>query len=335
MLAALILLTLSATAAPQAPAAPQCLPAGDGFLAMRLRGSIEEDVRWTEPALTCTGMSRPDGRGMRLRFAAARGGAELAVVFAAPELGIGASGRSVPVNVTLLDGAGERIYGTQGDSRCVLDEVEQQLLEGPDLPARSYRVTARGFCVAPARAMDGDGSVLLTRFDFAGLVTWSEEGPASDPTPAKDPFPSLSQAEVEVTTASGTHQFRVWIAADDRSRSRGLMYVRELPADRGMLFLFPVPQPASFWMKDTYVPLDLVFIDATGRVLNIGRDARPFSLVPITSDGPVIAVLEVQAGTAERIDLVPGDRIRLPTLRTTSQAEETPPVARPTGIRAH
>lgn len=158
---------------------------------------------------------------------------------------------------------------------------------------------------------------------------------ANTPTPSKDPFPSLPQAEVEVTTESGTHRFRVWIAADDRSRTRGLMYVRELPADRGMLFLFPVPQPASFWMKDTYVPLDLVFIDPTGRVLNIARDARPFSLVPITSDGPVIAVLEVQAGTAARIGLVPGDRIRLPTLRTTSVTEGNAPVAGPAGILVH
>ena len=101
---------------------------------MRLRGSIEEDVHWTEPALECTGMSRPDGRGLRVRFAGALAGGELAVVFAAPELGVGASGHGVPVNVTLLDGAGERIYGTQGDSRCQFDEVEQQPLEDGALP---------------------------------------------------------------------------------------------------------------------------------------------------------------------------------------------------------
>jgi hypothetical protein len=176
MLAALLLLTLGTTpegAMDTAPA-PRCLPDQGGFLAMRLRGSIEEDLRWTEPALACTGMSRPDGQGLRLRFAAQHGDGELAVVFAAPQLGIGASGRGVPVNVTLLDGAGEHIYGTQGDSRCVFDAVEQQPIEGPNLPPRSYRVTARGFCVAPARALDGEGSVLLTRFDFAGRVTFQE-----------------------------------------------------------------------------------------------------------------------------------------------------------------
>jgi hypothetical protein len=188
MLAAM-LLTLGTTpaAAIESPPALRCLPDRAGFLEMRLRGSIEEDVRWTEPLLACTGMSRPDGRGFRLRFAADRDGGELAVVFAAPELGIGASGRGVPVNVTLLDGAGERIYGTQGDSRCVFDEVEQQPIEDPDLPARSYRVAARGFCVAPARALDGDGSVLLTRFDFAGLVSWAVDDTGPAPVAAPSP----------------------------------------------------------------------------------------------------------------------------------------------------
>ena len=154
----------------------RCLPDRDGFISMRLRGSIEQDVHWTEPALECTGMSRPDGRGLRVRFAGAFAGGELAVVFAAPELGIGRSARSVPVNVTLLDGSGERIYGTQGDNRCEFDTVEQHPIDGGTLPGRSFRISARGFCVAPARALDGEGSVLLTRFDFVGRVTANDDG---------------------------------------------------------------------------------------------------------------------------------------------------------------
>jgi hypothetical protein len=177
MIAALLSLLLGTTPGAAAPAATaKCLPGGDGYLAMRLRGNIEDDIHWSGPALSCTGMSRPDGRGLRLRFAGARDSGELAVVFAAPELGIGASGRNVPVNVTLLDGAGERIYGTQGDDRCLLDHVEQQALADPGLPPGSYRVTARGFCIAPARALDGAGSVLLTRFDFIGVVSRGDGG---------------------------------------------------------------------------------------------------------------------------------------------------------------
>jgi hypothetical protein len=185
--AILLLLAQQPIASPLTPETPiaRCLPGQEGFLSMRLRGSIEADVSWREPELGCTGMSRPDGRGLRMRFAGPlAGGSELVVVFAAPELGRGASDRGVPVNVTLLDAGGERIYGTQGDSRCVLDEVEQEAIGDPSYPPQSFRVSARGFCVAPARAVDGVGSVLLTRFDFAGLVTFREDEGAPVPNAA-------------------------------------------------------------------------------------------------------------------------------------------------------
>lgn len=176
----LLLTTAPSAADASTPTADRCLPGDTGFLAMRLRGSIEAEIRWQEPELDCTGMSRPDGRGLRLRFAGPRDGGELAVVFAAPELAMGVSARGVPVNVTLLDEAGQRIYGTQGERLCEFDEVEQQLITDAGLPPRSYRVSARGFCTAPARAVDGDGAVLLTRFDFAGLVVYrDDEGPAT------------------------------------------------------------------------------------------------------------------------------------------------------------
>lgn len=136
-----------------------------------------------------------------------------------------------------------------------------------------------------------------------------------DRTPAI--FPSLRQAKIHVMTATGAYDFSVWIAADPKSRERGLMYVREMPADRGMLFLFEFPQPAAFWMKNTYLPLDLVFIAEDGRVLNVAERAAPFSLDPIESDGDALAVLEIIGGTARRIGLKAGDRVILPTLRTT------------------
>jgi hypothetical protein len=181
MTTALLLLLLGTEAATAESPAIRCLPERDGFISMRLRGSIEEELDWTEPELECSGMSRPDGKGLRLRFAGTRAGGDFAVVFAAPGLGIGASGQAVPVNVTVLDGAGERIYGTQGASHCILDDVEQLPVAHPALPARSFRVNARGFCVAPARAVDGEGAVLLTRFDFAGLVVWGDSDVAPEP----------------------------------------------------------------------------------------------------------------------------------------------------------
>lgn len=283
-----------------------CLPDHSGYLSMRLRGSIEQDHRWREPELDCSGMSRPDGRGLRLHFTAALPDAgELAVVFAAPGLARGASARAVPVNVTLLDRAGERIYGTRGDHGCLFDEIRQEPLKDPGPPPSSYRVIGRGFCTVPAPAVDGDGAVLLTRFDFVGMASYGEDDGA-----VADLFPELPHSEVEVITSSGRYRFRVWIADNEQSREHGLMFVRDLPADQGMLFLFDSPQFASFWMKNTHLPLDLVFIGADGRVVNIVHDTEPFSLAPIESAAPVKAVLEVLGGTAARVGLAAGDRVQ-------------------------
>jgi len=307
--ALLVVAGQAAAAASAAPAELRCLPGEDGFLTMRLRGSIEEDIHWTGPALACEGMARPDGKGLRLRFAGPRAGGELAVVFAAPDLRAGSAGRAVPVNMTLLDGASERIYGTRGDSRCTFDEVHQQALEDAALPARSYRLSARGFCTAPARAVDGSGAVLVTRFDFSGLVTLSSDDASAAAAP--DLFPALERTELNVMTASGNHRFTAWIAANDETRARGLMFVRELPPDHGMLFVFEQPQYASFWMKNTYLSLDLVFIAPDWTVVNVAADAKPLSLDGIASTAPVRYVLELAAGTAARIGLKTGDRIEL------------------------
>jgi uncharacterized membrane protein (UPF0127 family) len=315
--AILVLLAQQSLPAAAAPTV-KCLPGEDGFLTMRLRGSIEADVRWREPELDCTGMPRPDGKGFRVRFAGALPGGGLSVVFAAPALPPGSSGRGVPVNVTLIDDAGKTIYGTQGDDHCTFDEVAQDRLEDAELPAPAYRVKASGFCISPARALDGDGSVMLTRFDFAGLVSEAEDDGA--PREVLPPhFARLPTGTVRLTTRHGAHTFDVWIAADDASRERGLMHVKELASDRGMLFIFDPPQPVAFWMKDTPLSLDLVFIGPDGTVLNVAENATPFSQTRIESDGPVAAVLEVAAGTAKRIAAARGDTAALPTLPTTGR----------------
>jgi hypothetical protein len=188
MVAALLLLTLGTTPAAVVETSPtlRCLPARDGYLSMRLRGSIEAEVQWREPELLCTGMPRPDGRGLRLRFEGSLpGSGPLVIVFAAPDLGMGISSRGVPVNVTLIDEAGERIYGTLGESRCMFDTVEQKPVSHTAAPPHTYQVSARGFCTAPARALDGPGAVLLTRFDFAGLVSFPQAD-ATSATPWQD-----------------------------------------------------------------------------------------------------------------------------------------------------
>ncbi len=99
------------------------------------------------------------------------------------------------------------------------------------------------------------------------------------------------------------------IADDEESIVQGLMYREHMKEDQGMLFIMPATEPQSFWMLNTYIPLDLIFIDADYRIVNIRPDNPPKSLDRITSEGPAAYVLEVNAGFAARHGLAPGDRI--------------------------
>ena len=188
-LLSLAALAAAVVAAPGAAGGDQgCLPDGSGYLTARLRGDLDLDVDWREPSLHCTGMPRPDGRGFRLRFAATLpDGGMLAFVFAPPDLATGEDARAVPVNVTVLQETAGRIYGTRGEERCLLDEVSQRPLPGPEGGPRAWVVEARGFCTAPARALDHGGSLLLTRFDFRGRVDLPAEGPAAQTSADLEP----------------------------------------------------------------------------------------------------------------------------------------------------
>ena len=122
--------------------------------------------------------------------------------------------------------------------------------------------------------------------------------------------PNLRTAPLEIVTATGTYPFEVELALNDTERSVGLMHRREMAADKGMLFDFSRDDTVSMWMKNTVLSLDMIFIKADGTVANIAEKTTPFSLNTITSRGAVRAVLEVPAGTARRIGLKSGDRIR-------------------------
>lgn len=126
-------------------------------------------------------------------------------------------------------------------------------------------------------------------------------------SPRADDFSALS-----VVTAGGAHAFQVEIAANDASREKGLMNRRYMPADRGMLFEFDREAPVAFWMKNTYIPLDMIFIGRNGVVTHIVANAEPLSETVIPSDGPCVAVLEVNGGVAAQIGLKVGDKIRHP-----------------------
>ena len=114
---------------------------------------------------------------------------------------------------------------------------------------------------------------------------------------------------LEIVTSSGSHKFSIELAATDQDRQRGLMFRRELPEGRGMLFDFKRDLNVSMWMKNTYVPLDMIFIRADGRIQRIAPDTVPESTTVIEAGAPVRAVLEVVAGTAQKLGIKPGDRV--------------------------
>lgn len=117
---------------------------------------------------------------------------------------------------------------------------------------------------------------------------------------------------LEIDTASGPHRYSVEIADDEASREHGLMDRRTMAASHGMLFEFPERAPVTFWMKDTYLPLDMLFIDADGTVKRIVLHAPPMSEDLIPSGAPVTGVLELNAGQAEAIGAAVGDKVKFP-----------------------
>lgn len=114
---------------------------------------------------------------------------------------------------------------------------------------------------------------------------------------------------IRVVTGSGEHRYMVEVARTPEEMARGLMYRQEMAQDRGMIFPHDPPRRASFWMKNTYLPLDMIFIGTDGRIESVAADTVPLSTSSYSSQGPVAAVLELNAGEAERIGAEPGDRV--------------------------
>jgi hypothetical protein len=120
----------------------------------------------------------------------------------------------------------------------------------------------------------------------------------------------LKVEQLDIATARGVYHFKVEIADTDATRERGLMFRKSLAPDHGMLFDFKAEQPVAFWMENTLIPLDMLFITADGRVFSIARNAVPMDKAPIPSGGPVLGVLEIAGGRAAQIGVAPGDRVR-------------------------
>ncbi len=120
---------------------------------------------------------------------------------------------------------------------------------------------------------------------------------------------------LEIITGSGSAVFMVEIAKTPEQKARGLMYRKQMPADHGMLFDFGREQLIMMWMKNTFLSLDMIFINADGRIRKIAENTKPLSLEIIESKAKVRAVLELLGGTAKRLGLKPGDLVRHPIFR--------------------
>jgi len=121
-----------------------------------------------------------------------------------------------------------------------------------------------------------------------------------------DAFPKSS---LEIRSGAHKHLFDIWIAETPEQQEQGLMFVRDLAENRGMLFVASEPRVFNMWMKNTYIPLDMVFIGADGRIARIAEHATPHSLATISSGVPVSAILEIKAGEAARRALATGDKV--------------------------
>jgi hypothetical protein len=119
----------------------------------------------------------------------------------------------------------------------------------------------------------------------------------------------LAQVPLTVQSRSGTHRFTVEVARTPEQQAMGLMHRQSLAPDRGMLFPYAPPQNASFWMKNTLIPLDIIFIREDGTVARVAENTVPLSLDPIPSLEPVAAVLEIAGGRAAELGIQAGDKV--------------------------
>ena len=128
-----------------------------------------------------------------------------------------------------------------------------------------------------------------------------------------DPGAATPRDLLTIETSAGVkHAFKVEVVKDESERNRGLMFRQSLDDDGGMLFDYDPPEEISFWMKNTFIPLDMIFIGADGRIRRIAENTKPLSKRLISSGGRVRAVLEINAGTARKLGIAPGNMVSHP-----------------------
>src|SRR5882724_8310968 len=183
-------LAVSLAAVPQTPTAPSsplsglstpgpknthgCLASGNGYLRARIRGALTLDVSLQNAELECDGGPRPDGSGIRVSFAGPKrsDGRRLRMVFGISKAIEGRSDRELPTNLTVIFEGEARVFATRGDGKCTVDEFVQEREGALGGSSRTYQAIARGFCIAPVKALNSEQTILVDRFDFAGRITF-------------------------------------------------------------------------------------------------------------------------------------------------------------------
>lgn len=156
---------------PASPAAQHCLESGDGYFRARIAGAVDATVDWPNEGTHCEGEPKYPLPGVRLSFQHSPShGVDLLFVFGLTGVVEGRDAHEVGTNLTVIVQGTDRFYGTRGYSRCTVDSLTQRRLGS----GHSYRVEARGFCTQPARAVRGDDAVLVSTFEFAGLVNYDQ-----------------------------------------------------------------------------------------------------------------------------------------------------------------
>jgi uncharacterized membrane protein (UPF0127 family) len=154
------------------------------------------------------------------------------------------------------------------------------------------------------------GLVLSVLLAIAACSPGASDAAQSSPSASVHAESGLRVVPLTVTTTSGKkYAFRVEVAASAFEQARGLMYRRAMGADEGMVFPMSPARAASFWMRNTVIPLDLIFIGVDGRISNIAANAIPYDESPLRSVGLVKAVLELNGGRAAALGIAPGDKV--------------------------
>lgn len=154
---------------------------------------------------------------------------------------------------------------------------------------------------------------MILKLLFAALVAVPAAcQPAAAPVALERSAAGLDQLPLTIVSGGKTHRFTVEVARSFEQQQTGMMNRNSLAPDRGMIFPYDQPKPVAFWMKNTLIPLDMIFIAPGGRILRIEANAVPLSLDPVASGGPIEAVLELAGGRSAELGLKAGDQVSWP-----------------------